>query len=222
MNNKSVLFGRAQQLSRRVVSDASAELVSLDLPASRDVTIYLNDPALMREFDLAEHEYQVIVGNGGTTFTRQVVASLRGTALHVVASQVIVRATPRVQVQSELPLRVWAVAGFGSPTAQQYRRALPYSSSEVADEVTSAKTFELSPFATHAQLVFDADDSGDTSDKVTVNENAVTQDAVYPLSSSSADRYALQRALHPRANSITVVNSNANPVRVSLIETVYC
>lgn len=140
------------QLGRSLPTQAgrpTAEFVRVELAKADDVTVYLNDPLL--EFGLPNvNAYTVSCGNGGTSWSEIVLASNRGTVLHYVASEVIVRAevTPFAGgITPAVPARIQASAGFGRPIPQVRYRTI--DGSPTAPGATAE--IDLSPWCVAVQ-----------------------------------------------------------------------
>jgi hypothetical protein len=94
----------------------AAQLVSFELDKPDDVAIYLGDG----QFPFIGARWEIIVGNGKSARSIQTDSAALGTVLHVVAQNVVVRAT--VTAANAVTGRLHASAGLGRPARQLLRQ----------------------------------------------------------------------------------------------------
>lgn len=125
-------WGRSFPLSS-LASGNQVELVRLDMQESRDVTLYLGD--ISAGNPCFPELYHITYANGGTSAEIDVLGSMVGSVMHVVASNVVVRgekygplaataipnASPRITAMAALgrpyPSAVFASIGLGAGPA---------------------------------------------------------------------------------------------------------
>lgn len=223
----TVQWGRSVPAGQGQITN---EFVRIELPDPRDFTLYLNDPSL--EFGLPNlNEFEISVGNGGTSWVKHVLASQRGTVMHFVASQLVVRATVTFGVTAIVPAtsaRVMAAAGFGRPTTIVTVRTIDGSS--IAAGATAE--IRLSPFATHVQVLATRDldtDPINATDNVLVREQIVVDQAsgvpivVGENTDTPISQWVQPHPLQAFSNNLVITNNNAAlgpALRFAIAETI--
>jgi hypothetical protein len=110
--NMSVNWGKRYPSGRGTV-----EYINVSLKIPHDFTIYLGDPAVMPFWN--DRPFLLSIGNGGTSSNVEIVGSIRGTIVHVVCQDLIVRGDtqPTEAVPADSGFRYQAHCGLGRPSA---------------------------------------------------------------------------------------------------------
>lgn len=212
-------WGRSFPMSQ--TQGPEVELVRVQLPRSEDFTLYLNEGSNTLGY-INLNEFHVSVGNGGTSRNLTIQASVLGTTLHVVGSQVIVRATnytPYPIPANEMPLyRVSAMAGLGRPYALT-RRLFNNSNSNNLIPAASSRDFTLDPWVTAVQVSIEPTPLPSTVVSVSITEVSRMPSGDTPLIvAQPLSNYAAPKTLHPFTNVLTVENLGADAVYADIAE----
>lgn len=211
-------WGRSFPMQRS--SGPEVQLVRLDLPQAADVTLYLNEGVNLLTYANL-NEFHVSFGSGGTARSLTLIASVRGTVLHVVAATVEVRS--QITAQSFVPdnqlsqLRVSAMAGLGRPyTSQRYLLGEDNPLNNI--NPSSSRDFLIDGWVTAAQITLQLAAAA-LSTAVTVTEihRNPLGDTTLVIAQPVAN-YASPKVLNPLCNVIRVANGNAGVGQVIYVD----
>lgn len=207
-----------------------AEFVHIELPESRDISVYLNDPAC--EFSNPNFNiFEISVGNGGTSWVRTIQASNRGSCLHFMASQLIVRAEVTPSGSAIVPAvnpRMMAAAAFGRPTTNTIVRTI--DGSPIA--AGASMDIDLSPFCVAVQVFVTRDVDTDpiaSANNATVAEQIVVVDStgvpnvVGGTTPTPLSQWQTPHPIEVFTNNLLITNTNpalGPALRVAIAETI--
>jgi hypothetical protein len=131
--------------------------VALEPNLNRDFTIYVGDVSQM-EGIWSDRPYEITFANGGTSSVQNVYASVRGSAYHVAASEVVVRSdvTPGEDVPARAAFRFQAHCALGTPREhnvagyQSPGASAPGAPGSGSINAPGVILFKLAAFSTHA------------------------------------------------------------------------
>lgn len=174
-------------------------------PQSRDFTVYLGDPS--QEFTVFnDAPYQFTIGNGGTASVLDVLASIRGTVVHVVCRELMVRGdtSPTEAVPASAQYKYQAHAALGRPHTQI--RTQPITHSDAPGLVLN---FPLSPYSVRAW--FEGMPAGAAIADTTVEQvyrnlggDTVIWPSIGAMPPDVLSQWAAPRPLDPRTNVLRV------------------
>lgn len=185
------------------------------LVGSRDFTIYLGDISQL-EGIWSDRPYEVTFANGGTSSVQLVTSSILGTAIHVAASEVVVRGdtSPGEDIPARSAFRYQAHCALGTPrehTITGYNIGSGWAAGGQSLNAPGVQMIPLSAFATHAWL---DGLSGDLSNFEVTQVNRQYGIDTVAVDAVPGSEYAVPRALALNTNylRLDVALAPATPI----------
>jgi hypothetical protein len=170
--------------------------VRVQLPTSADIILTLGDPT---QYDYPiQFDWQISISNGGTSNNLKLRSSIRGQVVHVVASNVVVRAQQAGTIPAGTKTRISAMAALGSPFRHCIARHTLMGAGQAGSVV------QLKPF-THSIKI--AAYPASAVALATVRQKyRLPTGANYVTGTRALADYATEQALDPTANEIEIIN----------------